>query len=1003
VNTKASQIESADKRDAVEPKPLVEAVNILLVDDNERNLDVLESLLASVEIKLVRAKTPEEALLGLLHGEFACIILDIQMPSMNGLDLARLIKTRKRSQHIPIIFLTAYFSEEKDVLLGYGAGAVDYLTKPINPEILRSKVGVYVDLFRKTLALARVNEALELEVSHRKKAEEALRDANAELEIRVQRRTADLSLSEQRYRQVVYNLPVAVYVTDIEGRVALFNEAAVHLWGREPEIGKDIWDGRYKIFRMDGSLLPRAEYPMIVTMKTGTSVRGEEIIIEWPDGHRRNVLPYPEPFCDESGQVIGAVNMLVDITERKKSEEAARRLAAIVQWSDDAIISKDTHGIVTSWNDGAQRLFGYEAEEILGKSIATLIPPERQDEETEILKNVHQGNPIRHFETVRVRKNGTFIDVSLTISPVKDAEGVIIGASKIARDISDRRRTERQQKALYELVAAVNRALSLPEVCDAALEAVFQCLEVDRAAILLRDSQDAMRFVSWRALSEIYRTAVEGHSPWTQDEADPQAVFINEIKPPALDEPLCEVVRQEGIGALAFIPITYQKRLLGKFMIYFDAPHQFTTEEVRPVQTIASQIAFAIERQRVLQQLKKAHAETLEASRAKDNFLATLSHELRTPLNPILLIASDAINNTKLSPDILADFEMIRKNVELEARLIDDLLDLTRITHGKIALEKKHCDLHSILKDAISNVCDVISQKKILLDLRLNASEHTVFADSVRLHQVFGNLLNNAAKFTPAGGKILVETHQSEGKTITVKVVDTGIGMKPEEIGRLFAAFSQGNHADGNEKHRFGGLGLGLAISQKLLEFHSGKIYATSAGLDLGSTFTIELPLAQSRPGESSEDPEQSAETLLPGNVGKTSATRILLVEDHEPTRNTLSLLLIRRGYEVITSSSFNDAIAVSQKHNFHLLISDIGLPDGNGYDLMERLKQNLDIKGIALTGYGMEQDIGRSQKAGFITHLTKPIRMETLDAALNSILQPPVETKKQGEASRIG
>jgi CheY-like chemotaxis protein len=236
VNIKTSQVETAEKRDAAGPKPLVEAVNLLLVDDNERNLDVLESLLASSEIKLVRAKTPEEALLALLHGEFACIILDIQMPSMNGLELARLIKTRKRSQHIPIIFLTAYFSDEKDVLMGYGAGAVDYLTKPINSEILRSKVGVYVDLFRKTLALARVNEALELEVSHRKAAEEALRDANAELEMRVQRRTADLSLSEKRYRQVVYNLPAAVYTTDAEGRVVLFNEAAAHLWGWTPEI-----------------------------------------------------------------------------------------------------------------------------------------------------------------------------------------------------------------------------------------------------------------------------------------------------------------------------------------------------------------------------------------------------------------------------------------------------------------------------------------------------------------------------------------------------------------------------------------------------------------------------------------------------------------------------------------------------------------------------------------------------------------------------------------------
>ncbi len=997
---KTTSTESAGKPETGESKPLIEAVSILLVDDNERNLDVLESILASPEVNLIRAKTPDEALLALLQADFACIILDIQMPSMNGIELAKLIKTRKRSQHIPIIFLTAYYSEEKDVLLGYGAGAVDYLTKPINSEILKSKVGVYVDLFQKTLALAKVNEALELEISHRKKAEEALRDSNVALEMRVQSRTADLSLSEKRYRQVVYNLPAAIYTTDAQGRVTLFNEAVAQLWGRQPEIGKDIWHGSYKIYRPDGTPLPFEDCPMTVTLKTGRNVRGEEIVIERPDGSRRNVLPYPEPFCDESGQVIGAVNMLVDITDRKESEEAARRLAAIVQSSDDAIVSKDLQGIITSWNDGARQLFGYEAGEVIGKSINILIPPDRLDEETEILYQIRQGNPVRHFETVRRRKNGTLIEISLTVSPIKDAEGEIFGASKIARDISDRKRNDRQQKALYELVATMNRALSLPEVCDAALDAVFQCQEVHRAAILLRDSEGVMRFVSSRGLSEAYRQAVEGHSPWKQDESDPRAVFFNEITPGRLSESLCDAIRQEGIGALAFVPIVYERQLLGKFMIYFNGPHSFTPGEIRPTQTIASQIAFAIERQRVLQQVTKAHEETLEASRAKDNFLATLSHELRTPLNPILMIASDAVNNAGLSPEIMADFSMIRKNVELEARLIDDLLDLTRITHGKIALEKKHCDLHSILKDAISNVCDVIGEKKILLNLNFNATRHVAFADSVRLHQVFGNLLNNAVKFTPKGGRITVVTDNPEEASISIKVADTGIGMSPEEIGRLFAAFAQGNHANGNEKHRFGGLGLGLAISHKLLEFHAGKIHAASEGPDRGSTFTIELPLSQPDTDKAGDKkPSRSGKDSLkplPEKPRKTKSARILLVEDHEPTRNTLSLLLSRRGYDVITSSSFQEALAMSQRHDFHLLISDIGLPDGNGYELMERLKQDFGLKGIALTGYGMDQDVVRSEKAGFVTHLTKPIRMETLDAALSSVLQTTTAGQKK-------
>jgi len=246
-------------------------VSILLVDDEERNLDVLESLLASPDLRLVRTSRPEDALLAVIQEEFACIVLDIQMPSMNGIELARLIKTRKKSQHIPIIFLTAYFQDEKDILKGYGAGAVDYLTKPLNPEILRSKVGIFVDLFRTTRALGKANDALASQVEQRKRAEEDLRQANIELESRVEKRTADLLFandelraSERRYRQLIHALPAAIYMTDAQGRVTLYNEVAALLWGRHPEIGKDLWCGSYKIFRTDGSDLPstNARWPL---------------------------------------------------------------------------------------------------------------------------------------------------------------------------------------------------------------------------------------------------------------------------------------------------------------------------------------------------------------------------------------------------------------------------------------------------------------------------------------------------------------------------------------------------------------------------------------------------------------------------------------------------------------------------------------------------------------------------------------------------------------------
>ena len=562
-------IDQSDRGPSVLSDASSRTISILLVDDNKRNLDALESILASPELRLVRAQTPDEALLWLVHNEFACIVLDVQMPGMNGFELARLIKTRKRSQHIPIIFITAFLLEEKDVLQGYVAGAVDYLTKPINPQILKSKVGVFVDLFRTARALAGANAALQIEIGQRKKAEDALRDANNKLELRVQDR---------------------------------------------------------------------------------------------------------------------------------------------------------------------------------------------------------------------------------------------------------------------------------------------------------------------------------------------------------------------------------------------------------------------------VRELKKAHDELVTAGQAKDNFLATLSHELRTPLNPILLVASEHANNPKLPARTRADFEMILKNIELEARLIDDLLDLTRIARGKILLEKQPVDAHDVLRDAIATVQEEIGKKKISLALRLNAPQRTVSADAVRLQQVFWNVIRNAVKFTPVGGRITIET-DLRGDKWTFKITDTGIGISSAEMGRLFTAFSQPE----NSTNRFGGLGLGLAISQKLIELHSGQIRAFSAGRDKGSAFTIELPIAPVARANGHAKPTAAAPSSRPssGNL------RILLVEDHEPTRTTLAQLLTDRSFHVTSAASLAEARTFASVENYNVLISDIGLPDGTGYDLMIEMKRRGPVKGIALTGYGMAEDVARSKAAGFVAHLTKPIRVQSLEAALDAVTRP--------------
>lgn len=381
-------------------------------------------------------------------------------------------------------------------------------------------------------------------------------------------------------------------------------------------------------------------------------------------------------------------------------------------------------------------------------------------------------------------------------------------------------------------------------------------------------------------------------------------------------------------------------------------------------------------------ELVRARDEALAASRAKDDFLAALSHELRTPLNPVLLISSEAATDPDLPEDIRRDFDTIAKSATLEARLIDDLLDLTRIGHGKMSLDMRTTDVHAVIADAIETVRSDVHQKRLKLEVRLSATEHHVVGDAARLQQVFWNVLKNAVKFTPISGVLTVEslTHP-ETRRCAIRITDTGIGMSGDEVGRIFDAFSQGNHADGSGSHRFGGLGLGLAISRMLVKLHAGSISAESAGKDLGSTFTIELPTVDVK-----ADPPPAASASMPEMPpAKRGLKRILVVEDHVPTRVSLTRLLSRRGYKTVEAGSVSEALMRASQNKVDFVMSDIGLPDGDGYALMAELRARYRLCGIALSGYGMEQDISRGKIAGFAEHLIKPVSVQALDKALAS------------------
>ena len=385
------------------------------------------------------------------------------------------------------------------------------------------------------------------------------------------------------------------------------------------------------------------------------------------------------------------------------------------------------------------------------------------------------------------------------------------------------------------------------------------------------------------------------------------------------------------------------------------------------------------ERKQAEIEVAQARDAAVAAARAKDDFLAALSHELRTPLNPVLLVASDAAEDPDFPPAAREAFAIIAKNVELEARLIDDLLDLTRITQGKLSLDLKTVEVHAVLHQAIATVRAELDKKYQTIDLQLSAVEACVRGDPIRLQQVFWNVLKNAAKFTSARGQIAITTRTVD-REVEIQIADNGIGMTADEIARSFKPFSQGDHSLNGSAHRFGGLGLGLAISRMLVELHAGTVTAHSLGRGQGTTFTIRIPLAVSLDETASATATKKLNALP---SAKPAGIRILLVEDHEATRTAIERLLKRRGYEVYCASTAAEALRLASETKYDLVLSDIGLPDCDGYRLMKELRDRYAVRGVAITGYGMEADIERARTAGFFAHLTKPVDVNKLSAVL--------------------
>ncbi len=436
----------------------------------------------------------------------------------------------------------------------------------------------------------------------------------------------------------------------------------------------------------------------------------------------------------------------------------------------------------------------------------------------------------------------------------------------------------------------------------------------------------------------------------------------------AINDTLTHISRGYSLGAVDYILTPVVPDILrAKIAVFVDLFKK--TEQIKRQ---------AEERESLIREqaiAEHARVEAERASEAKDRFLAMLSHELRTPLTPVLASVFMLEREDNVPKVVHESLQLIRRNVELEARLIDDLLDLTRISKGKVQLSFEIVDAHTLLRNALEICQFEIEQKKLELRSEFAATKVYLQADPARLQQIFWNLIKNAVKFTPHGGKLRIRTTNNGDGQFRLEVEDSGCGIDPGVLPRIFHAFEQAGRT------QLGGLGLGLAISKALVEAHHGSISAESQGRDSGATFTALFPTCERNAIPKSSD--------APRSTAKRRSVRLLLVEDHEDTNRSLTRMLRRRGYEVHPANDIRSALDIAARKQFDVLVSDIGLPDGSGIDLLKALRAKRDVFGIALSGYGMEEDIRRSGEAGFSHHLVKPVDLNKLDSIIQEMSLP--------------
>jgi PAS domain S-box-containing protein len=925
--------------------------------------------------------------------------------------------------------------------------------------------------------------------------------------------------NEQWLSATLGSIGDAVIATDAQGRVIFMNAVAQYLtgWKQEEARGKELKE----VFRIiNEDTRQEVESPVAKVIREGSVVGlANHTLLIAKDGREARIDDSGAPIRDENGEITGVVLVFRDITERRQADAARLRLAAIVDSSDDAIISKTLDGVITSWNAGAERIYGYTVGEAVGSPITMLAPSDRADEIPHILEILRQGEGFKNYETVRQRKDGTRINVSLTISPVKDRLGNVIGASTIARDITKRKQTEETLRASEEryraFVAQSAEAIwryELEQPVSVDLAEDEQIEEFYRNGVLAECNDVMARMYGYREASEIvgarlsdlvvrsdpeneeflrafirsgYRLDdaesserdIEGNAKYflnnlvgivedralrrvwgtqrdiTERKRAEAELQASEQRYRSLADAMPQIVwtaradgyndyynqrwfeytgmtleQTEGWGWQPVLHPEDVERCLRswatavqtgqsyeieyRFRRASDGAYRWHLGRAFPMRAPDGQIlkwfgtATDIddqkqaeeERARLLASEREARERAEEANRAKDEFLATLSHELRTPLTA-MLGWTRMLRTRQLDQSTSAHaLETIERNVRAQAQLIEDLLDVSRIITGKLRLDVSPVELMPVIEAALDNTRPAADAKLIQLQTALDPLTGPVSGDAARLQQVVWNLVSNAVKFTPKGGRVRVRLGRVESH-VEITVSDTGQGISREFLPHVFDRFRQ---ADSSTTRAHGGLGLGLAIVRHLVELHGGTVEAESEGEGQGSTFIVRLPITAAVVATKNLDAmlmrrEDEADATASTSLDSPPTLddlRVLVVDDEQDARDLLVAVLERCGASVWAVGTVAEALDALRERRLDILISDIGMPGEDGYDLIRRVRSMPESQGgslpaVALTAYAGKENRRQALAAGFQLHLSKPVDPGELAAAISSLVRP--------------